>query len=218
MELSKEQVEFIEKRLVEDGVKYWDIRIEMLDHVVSDVENQMNLGASFDHALQSAFEKLGWDGSFDAVVKQKQSYYSIFNRREIWKELKDFFNTVATFFNYAILIALCYFFLGERTFIKIALTSKLVIFCAVMIFSLIKSQKVFKSASLLASFTFLSLQISLLNCFLFLPKVFLNYDQLSTEYLSLVLIVLYPFFYVGYKTFFGNYRKTNTIYQKLIEG
>jgi hypothetical protein len=41
MELTKEQVHYIENRLENEGIKYWDIRIEMLDHVVSDVENRM---------------------------------------------------------------------------------------------------------------------------------------------------------------------------------
>lgn len=40
MELTKQQIKYIDHRLENDGIKYWDIRIEMLDHVVSDVEER----------------------------------------------------------------------------------------------------------------------------------------------------------------------------------
>ena len=47
MELTKEQIQYIENRLIKDGVKYWDIRIEMLDHIVSDVEKTLDKGTPF---------------------------------------------------------------------------------------------------------------------------------------------------------------------------
>jgi hypothetical protein len=42
MELTKQQIQHIENRLIKNGVKYWDIRIEMLDHVVSDGRRECN--------------------------------------------------------------------------------------------------------------------------------------------------------------------------------
>jgi len=41
MKLTKTQIDYIENQLIKNGVKYWDIRIELLDHVVSDVENSL---------------------------------------------------------------------------------------------------------------------------------------------------------------------------------
>jgi hypothetical protein len=38
MKLTKEQIQYIDNRLKKEGIKYWDIRIEMIDHVVSDLE------------------------------------------------------------------------------------------------------------------------------------------------------------------------------------
>lgn len=39
MQLTKEQIQEIDNRLKKDGIKYWDLRIGLLDHVVTDVEN-----------------------------------------------------------------------------------------------------------------------------------------------------------------------------------
>ena len=41
--------------LKENGVKYWDIRIETLDHVVSDVENRLEKEEIFIDAVQNSF-------------------------------------------------------------------------------------------------------------------------------------------------------------------
>ena len=43
MEIAKEQIQYIDDRLENEGIKYWDIRIELLDHVVSDIEKRMKV-------------------------------------------------------------------------------------------------------------------------------------------------------------------------------
>ncbi len=68
MELTKAQVTEIEEHLKSNGVKYWDIRIEMLDHIATDIEQQMELGSSFEEAKIEALQKLGWNGSLKDVV------------------------------------------------------------------------------------------------------------------------------------------------------
>jgi len=65
MELTKKQVQFIDHRLETEGIKYWDIRIEMLDHVVSDVEQKLkpeNSEYEFKEMVQASFIDLGWKG------------------------------------------------------------------------------------------------------------------------------------------------------------
>ena len=62
MELSKEQIQYIDHRLENEGVKYWDIRIEMLDHVISNVEENLtpeNSEYEFKEKVQTAFVTLG---------------------------------------------------------------------------------------------------------------------------------------------------------------
>ena len=75
MELTKEQIQYIENRLENEGVKYWDIRIEMLDHIVTDVENQMQKSEKFNIAVQNSFIDLGWKNSFKQLMERKQIQY-----------------------------------------------------------------------------------------------------------------------------------------------
>lgn len=215
MELTKQQIQDIENRLIKNGVKFWDIRIEMLDHVVSDVEKRMQLGEQFDDAIQNSFISLGWNGSFQDVIARKQKQFNKFYNSEIKGGFKAFFTNFTALIVYFSLIGFLYLFLDNDFIVKIVFTLIIAFFIAVVGFGLFHYKKVFKSASLLASFTFLSLSLSLLNCFLFFPKIFFNYETLPVEYLVIVLLILYPIFYVGYRTFFNKYYKINKIYLKL---
>ena len=68
MELTKEQIKYIDHRLESEGIKYWDIRIEMLDHVVSDIEQKLQPEDSkfdFHQIVQESFIALGWEENFN---------------------------------------------------------------------------------------------------------------------------------------------------------
>tara|TARA_R110002126_G_scaffold291693_1_gene455360 strand:- start:15238 stop:15894 length:657 start_codon:yes stop_codon:yes gene_type:complete len=217
MELTKQQIQHIENRLIKNGVKYWDIRIEMLDHIVSDVEKRMELGENFEDAIQNSFISLGWKGSFESLIQKRQKQYSKFYNKEINLGFKSFFTSFKSLLSYAILMLLLYFSLEVKIVTKSILISLIVLFLALVAYNLFNYKKIFKSASLLASFTFLTMTLSFLNCFLFFPKVFLDVQEQSNIYLSIVILILYPMFYVGYQTFFKKYQKINSIYLKLIK-
>ena len=217
MELSKEQIQYIDHRLENEGVKYWDIRIEMIDHVVSDVEKRMDNEESFDDAIKNSFIFLGHNGNFDDLLKSRQKLYQRLNNKSFLKEFKLFFTSFKSVFSYMLIILICYLFQDERLIIKILIASSLSAFTLVTVFSLVHSKKVFKSASLLANFNFLSISLTLLNCFIFFPRVFMDIDKLPNEYLALVVVIIYPFFYVSYINFFKGYKKINASYLKLIK-
>jgi len=217
MELTKEQIHYIDSRLEYEGVKYWDIRIEMLDHVVSDVEKRMDNEESFDDAIKNSFIFLGHNGSFDDLLKSRQKLYQKLNNKSFLKEFKLFFTSFKSAFSYMLIILICYFFQDEKSLIKILIATSMIAFLLVTVFSLIHSKKVFKSASLLANFNFLTIYLSLFNCFIFFPKVFMDIDKLPNEYLALVVVIIYPFFYVSYINFFKGYKKINAYYLKLIK-
>ncbi|MBJ2173488.1 hypothetical protein JBL43_04525 [Aureibaculum sp. A20] len=58
MELTKQQIAFIDNYLKDKGVKYWDIKLELIDHIVSDVEHEINFeNKNFDDAFRYSIEK-----------------------------------------------------------------------------------------------------------------------------------------------------------------
>lgn len=60
MKLTKEEIQFIDNYLIKNEVKYWDVRLELLDHIVSAVEDKMvNGGISFNEALLEVHRAFG---------------------------------------------------------------------------------------------------------------------------------------------------------------
>ena len=97
MKITKEQIKYIDHRLESDGVKYWDIRIEMVDHVVSNVENKLqqeNSENDFKEMVQESFIELGWKenfngGGLESVFLQRLKVYSKGTNKGILKEYKE---------------------------------------------------------------------------------------------------------------------------------
>ena len=131
MELTKEQIQYIDHRLENEGVKYWDIRIEMLDHIISDVEKNLkpeNTEYEFKEIVQTSFVSLGWKenfngGGFEKFNKQGWKNTNKFYRKMYFQEFVAFFrkprNIIILFFSLCI-----YYFLSEflnhKTFIKVS--------------------------------------------------------------------------------------------------
>lgn len=63
MMLSKDQIQQVENYLTQKGLKYIDIRYEVLDHISSDIEQMMETrGLSFENASDIVFLK--WNRNF----------------------------------------------------------------------------------------------------------------------------------------------------------
>lgn len=60
MKLTKEEIKFIDNYLIKNEVKHWDVRLELLDHIVSAVEDKMSEdGISFNEALLEVHQGFG---------------------------------------------------------------------------------------------------------------------------------------------------------------
>ena len=63
MRLSKEHIQQVEAYLTQKGLKYIDVRYEVLDHMVTDIEHLMNSkNISFEEASNQVYLK--WNRSF----------------------------------------------------------------------------------------------------------------------------------------------------------
>lgn len=80
--------EFVKKKYVD----YYDVQLELVDHLASEVEQHMaaNPAVSFDSALQQVYSGFGLFG-FTEVVEEKVKAVNLRNRRMLWKATKSFF-------------------------------------------------------------------------------------------------------------------------------
>jgi hypothetical protein len=66
MKLTTEQIEVINKTLISKGIKYDDLKIEVLDHIASQIEYEMTAGQkAFPEVYNQVFER--WNAEFMPV-------------------------------------------------------------------------------------------------------------------------------------------------------
>ncbi|GFD75472.1 hypothetical protein KUL113_48920 [Tenacibaculum sp. KUL113] len=96
MELTKKQILRVEKHLDVKKVYYIDIRIEVLDHIVSELENNINKNTSFEDAFCNTIKKwntllessssvyLGYAYSKPKIIIDKMKKYGRPHAIKIW--------------------------------------------------------------------------------------------------------------------------------------
>jgi hypothetical protein len=122
MEVTKEQIKYIDHRLENNGLKYWDIRIEMVDHVVSDLEKNAKT-SDFKIELDITLKRIG--GSRNVSHMHRKSWQNT-NRhyRKIYHQgFIDFFKNYLNLFVLGVFL-LGFYFLSEvvmhKTFLKVS--------------------------------------------------------------------------------------------------
>lgn len=220
MELTKEQIQHIENRLIKDGVKYWDIRIEMLDHIISDVENTLNNDTPFKESVQNAMVKLGWkenfNGSnFEGIIQQRTKDIAKKYRNIFWDDLKKTMMKPKGILLFALLFLFLFIFKENEIVLKYTLFTFIASNLILVLFYLYKYQML-RSVQLNFVLQLSTFSISIFNFIIFFPKVLFKYDVFGSEYLFLVLFLIIPISLLGLKFFIKEYQKINTTYQKLI--
>lgn len=223
MELSKEQIKYIEHRLRDDGIKFWDIRIEMLDHVVSDVEKSLksfHTKNDFHQIVQESVIALGWKenfngGGFEGVFRRLSMDFS--KRKK--KNALAFYKQVFTNQRYLTLTILFWLYLfiiyPNMELFKYTLILVLTIL-GIGFVGFVTKYNIFKSIRLRSLLDSVSLPLTLMNVLLFCPKVFFGYNTFSNTYLYIVCGITIPFLVFGIYFLYKEFRKTEKVYKKLI--
>lgn len=92
MELTKEQILYIDDFLKNKGIKYWDIRIEMIDHIVSEIEKN-STNNDFNKSFKNSLDKLGWLGNLSYLNTEGWKNVNRKYRREYHKGFINFFKS-----------------------------------------------------------------------------------------------------------------------------
>lgn len=172
MELTKEQIQYIDHRLENEGVKYWDIRIELLDHVVSDVEKKLNENSSeadFKKMVQNSFVFLGWNGSFDDLTKQRLFGINKMVRKQYFNQIIQLFINVNSILGIMLFVS-CYSFIFLQFSIKFFKITSIIMLLLPVIYGLLSFFKEFsisrKTGLLTYSSFYIFFSFLMLNAFI----------------------------------------------------
>ena len=166
MKLTKEQIQYIDNRLKKEGIKYWDIRIEMVAHVVSDLEKNAKT-SDFKIELEGTLKRICGSRNLSHMHRKSWQNANRHYRKIAHKGFIDFFK------NYLNLFVLGGFLLGvyflsevlmHKTFLKVShsiFLSPIVLHFYVFFKTLRKKHR--KSVHIDYAFTYLILSFFLLN-------------------------------------------------------
>ncbi len=153
MRLTEEQIQtllqFTEKKLV----RYYDLQIELVDHLASEIEEKMevNKNLSFEQALSQVYEGFGVFG-FSNIVREKEKQLVRTYNKMLWKAIKSLFywpHIAGMFTLFAFLYTLSYSV--ELIYLRVLLGITALIFVIYDLILLWKKQK-FKKNLLIMSF------------------------------------------------------------------
>ncbi|MFK5889120.1 MAG: hypothetical protein QM486_00135 [Flavobacteriaceae bacterium] len=217
MTLSKEQIVFIDDYLKSKRLKYWDIRLEMVDHLASKLEQEPNL--ILDEALlKQEFGDLFKIQKTSQIIAGgiKKKY-----RKLVFKEVKLFLThsigwVFLSFFY--ILEYLIFRYSNNNLFIKTNIAIIILSLLPIALFSVKNIVQKNRSKHLELAATNVTLSFSLIN-FPIMMLLFLNPEGTILDsnkfWLTLFLMTIVPihllFTYCGFKF----YLKTNKGYTQL---
>jgi hypothetical protein len=92
MQLSDDQIQYLFRFTEKKLVRWYDLQIELVDHLASRIEEEMEVDKSknFEATLDSIYKDFGIFG-FAKVVQEKQAQLQRAARAIWWEELRSFF-------------------------------------------------------------------------------------------------------------------------------
>lgn len=224
MELTKEQIQYIDHRLENEGIKYWDIRIELLDHVVSDIEQKLkteNSEYEFKEMVQESFVSLGWKenfngGGLDLMYQQRLKAYTKISHKGIFSEYKKSLTNFKTLLFIVTFWLFVFLFQNNKQLLKFTMIICFVAFLIALIRFSFK-YKIFKSVRLNSALYFAGLPLSLFNLFIYIPKLFFGYEKFSFTYILIIFSMITPLALIGLFSLLEEFKSAQKTYHKLLE-
>lgn len=169
MELTKEQIQNIDKRLQKNGLAYWDIRIEILDHLVSEIENKLSKGEPYNSAIENAFYKLNLNGNLESLNKSRLVGINKIVRKQYFSKVQHLLTNSKALLLIIVFILTYYFIYSDTNLLVYKITTGLLLFSPLafgVIFHFKEYTKKKKSGYLIYSTFYVFFAFMMLNVFL----------------------------------------------------
>jgi hypothetical protein len=217
MKLTKEQIQYIDNRLKKEGIKYWDIRIEMIDHIVSDLEKNAKT-SDFKIELEGTLKRIGWSGNLSHINRESWQNVNIKYRREYHKGFVHFFKK---FKNVSMLVISLFvlYVVSEMISFKAFKNLSFTLFVAPLVFALIvfvraAFKKYGRSVNLDYGVNYMIMSFLILNI---VPLFFDDQSELLTKIMWFIILPIhFVAFYSGYHLYKKAIHKVEEMRKQLL--
>lgn len=204
MKLTKEHIKHIDEYLKNQGVIYWDVRLEMVDHLVSDIENYSG-SADFKTVFNRSLQKANWDKNLKDINTQSwkstNKIYRKLHSEEMINLLKQPKSLIGFILFYDLLNRIAVLFPEN---LKIAAFIISGVPLLILIYELIKSwrRRLGKSVNMQYGIFYFSFGLIMTNPLLqLIPKSYMN------TWLPLVLTLYLVMMTAGYRVYKCAFKK-----------
>lgn len=216
MELNKEQIVLINKRLKSGGIKYWDLRLEMIDHIATDLEENA-ISNDFKRELNNSLKRIGYYNNLYNLNTQGWQNVNKYYRKKYIENIKNYFKSPAIILLVILGVIINYFlfdYLPLKTFKLINLSSYIIVSIPFFILTIkLWFKKYGKSIHLDYGIFYFGFALIMIN----LPLQISGY--LDVFYQKIFLILLLPLFtlatFSGYQLFKESIQKVERIKKEL---
>ena len=213
MKLSKDQIITIDDYLKENGVKYWDIRLELIDHFASKLEKLDYVDLSKNLFIR----EFGTYASLEYIQEEKRKSINKKYRKLFFQEVLNFFKSTKNILTFIVLSFFYYQFykhLNTKVFLKLSVLLAIIPVIIALLFQFyiwIKKNKSIYLATALFYFMFtfllynMVIQLTINDSFFEIPG--------QTQ--GVIILISLPFYLVGMFSGFKVFNKTHKEYTKI---
>ncbi|WP_430410870.1 hypothetical protein [Kordia sp.] len=216
MKLTQQRIQYIDDYLRKSGVQFWDVRLEILDHVATGVEEKMtHESMSFEAALEAITISFGneirqgyilnkdntkWIKStkyatgegFEKLQREKQKQISKKHAKAYWKQFINLFTSVQFYIEFALMILSIFVIskYSEKWALTVGFVYLFYPFISI-IYKSIKGQIPKKSLHINMSMVGVFMWI---NIFSLVPNIYKSYydEKMEFQLFAWMLILLFP--------------------------
>lgn len=208
--LTEKQIEFLFLFVEKKSVRWYDLQIEVVDHLASGIENEMqaNPTLSFDKALEKVYKGFGIFG-FSKIVSEKQKYLKRTAKKRWVAELEKLFRWTGLTVSILIISILATISLLLRNS-DLSFYFDIIITCIIAfpLFYLLKSQRSMKKKLLMLEGS--SIYVTAIPFLIFL--LFPSYRLLSPVVFTVLLSVAIILQFATYRMYSGVKKIAQTLY------
>ena len=218
MKLTEEQIKEVETYLTKKGVKYIDLRFEILDHISTDIENSMNkkqldFNETFEKVKENWNEAFSYKWTYWLGISNGDSKLFIDYCLKIYKPL--LFKIIVG------IIAFLAIFFGTVMFFKIDLNEHFLIIKPIFISILLSYPMILiywrfklKETNLESVYSYLYLKQIFPNLYIIPLFIFQIFKSTSLSNFSFVYLIVFLSFLIMAFNFYKNHIKAVSNYKK----
>lgn len=219
MELTKQQIQFIDNRLKSRGIKYWDIRVELIDHIVSDIEDNCTTD-DFEEKLKKAFIKRGSKNGLYKINEHAWKNTNRLYRKKYSLGILIFFKSFKNMVMLILLFSVYYFLSNNMPFVLFKKLSHIIFILPIVLilFLIVKNRRMNfgRSVNMDYGVSYLSM------AFLILQAIPIFFNKSTPQTLTIVWLIVMPIYYIAtysgylvYRMALDKIKKLHKQYQSL---